>query len=264
MGRLDNEETIIADMHESIMLFHSSLLLTQNNFEKRIFNAVTKQWSKWTANNSHSAEPPDYFSQDLRLMFDVMRINDSETTITTKRGKTKYYNPILEKEQTQIHEIKKSFPNMLDENIFVNVAPDGDYDKIHNYQNYYKHAQKVFAAHISRIPKCKELHPKFKMGFLVMDETESYLQHKSIVDAVSPYDSSKTYQVLDTPHIPFMDERFMRCLIDANLDFLIWYMPYKYNKKMTSQPPQVCFIDLNNKRTQSYLRHYPEFLMRRM
>lgn len=264
MGWLDNEDNIVAKMREVIALYNSWTLLTRNNFEKRIFNAVTKKWSKWSVNNSHSAEPPDYFSQSLKLMFDVMRINDSETMITTKRGKTRPYNPILKKEREQIRELKKYFPNVAEENILVNVEPDGDYDKTHNYQNYYRHAQKVFSAHIGRIPRCRELHPGFKMGFLVMDETESYLQHKHIGDAVTPFDTNKIYQVLSTPHIPFLDERFMRCLIASDLDFLIWFMPYKHNEKMAVQPPEVCFIDLKNKKTQTYLRQYPEFLMRRM
>lgn len=262
MGRLDNEENIIKDMHE--VPRSNTALLTSSKFEKMLVSAIMKEWPKWTTNSGHSSEPPDFFSRDHKLMFDVMRINDSETMITTKRGKTRPYNPILKKEREQIRELKKYFPNVAEENILVNVEPDGDYDKTHNYQNYYRHAQKVFSAHIGRIPRCRELHPGFKMGFLVMDETESYLQHKYIWDAVTPYDTNKIYQVLSTPHIPFLDERFMRCLIASDLDFLIWFMPYKHNEKMAVQPPEVCFIDLKNKKTQAYLRHYPEFLMRRM
>lgn len=193
-----------------------------------------------------------------------MRINDSETTTTTKRGKVVYYNPILKKERDYIREIQKSFPNVSEDNIFVNAAPDGDYDKTHNYQNYYKHAQKVFSAHIERIPRCRELHPGSKMGFLVMDETESYLQHKDIMDAAAPYDMNKVYQVLSVPHIPFVDERFMRCLFEADLEFVIWFMPYKHNEKMEVQPPVLCFIDLTDDKAQAYLRNYPQYLMRRM
>lgn len=262
MGRLDNEENIIKDMHE--VPRSNTALLTSSKFEKMLVSAIMKEWPKWTTNNGHSSEPPDFFSRDHKLMFDVMRINDSETTTTTKRGKVVYYNPILKKERDYIREIQKSFPNVSEDNIFVNAAPDGDYDKTHNYQNYYKHAQKVFSAHIERIPRCRELHPGSRMGFLVMDETESYLQHKDIMDAAAPYDMNKVYQVLSVPHIPFVDERFMRCLFEADLEFVIWFMPYKHNEKMEVQPPVLCFIDLTDDKAQAYLRNYPQYLMRRM
>lgn len=262
MGRLDNEENIIKDMHE--VTSDQIMLLPGSKFEKQLISAIMKEWPKWTANNGHACEPPDYFSRDHRLMFDVMRVNDSETSIITKRGKEVRDNPVLKREQNLAREAKKFFPNVSEDNIFVNAVPDGDYDKIHNYQNYYKHAQKVFSSHIKRIPRCRELHPGYKMGFLVMDETESYLQHSNIMDAMAPYDPNKVYKVLATPHLPFTDRRFMQCLFESDLDFLIWFMPYKHNEKMKVQPPVLCFIDLTDDNAQEYLRNYPQYLMRRM
>lgn len=262
MGRLDNEENIIKDMRE---VGHNQIMLLSNSkFEKQLTSAILKEWPKWTANNGHACEPPDYFSRDHRLMFDVMRVNDSEIVITTKRGKKACDNPTLKRERDLLREVMESFPNVQEDNIFINAVPDGDYDKIHNYQNYYGHAQKVFSSHIRRIPRCRELHPGYKMGFLVMDETESYLQHSNIMDAAAPYDPNKVYQVLDAPHIPFVDRRFMQCLFGADLDFLVWLMPYKHNEGMKNQPPELCFIDMKSNRAQRYLKDYPQYLMRRM
>lgn len=261
MGRLDNEENIIKDVHR--IPRKQITLLTNSKFEKSLICAM-KELPKWTANNGHANEPPDYFSIDHRLMFDVMRVNDSETVITTKRGKKVYNNPTLKRERNLLQEIRDVFPNVSEDNIFINAVPDGDYDKIHNYQNYYNHAQRVFSSHIARIPRCRELHPGYKMGFLVMDETESYLQHSNIIDAAAPYDSNRVYQVLATPHVPFIDKRFMECLFKSDLDFVIWFMPYKHNEKMQLQPPKLCFIDMTSSRTQEYMRDYPKYLMRRM
>ena len=73
MGRLDNEENIIKDMHE--VPRSNTTLLTSSKFEKMLVSAIMKEWPKWTTNNGHSSEPPDFFSRDHKLMFDVMRIN---------------------------------------------------------------------------------------------------------------------------------------------------------------------------------------------
>ena len=97
MGRFDNEENIVNDVR--IVSRSDTAFLTNSKFERTLYNAIMRDWHKWTANNSHASDPPDFFSQDHRLMFDVMRVNDSETLITTKRGKTKYANPVLKREK---------------------------------------------------------------------------------------------------------------------------------------------------------------------
>ena len=262
MGRFDNEKNIVNDIR---MIPRSHIeLVTNSKFEKTLYNAIMRDWREWTVNNSHASEPPDFFSQNHRIMFDAMRVNDSETIVTTKRGKKVCDNPVLKREQKLVREVKKCFPNMPEDNIFINAVPEGDYDQIHNYQNYYKHTQKVLSSHVERISRCRELHPGFKMGFLIMDETESYLQHTNIMDAVTPYDPNRTYKILALPHIPYIDRRFMQCLCGSGLDFIIWYMPYKYNEKMGIQLPLLCFVDMRGNRIQKYLQDYPQYLMRRM
>lgn len=262
MGRFDNEENIVNDVR--IVSRSDTAFLTNSKFERTLYNAIIRDWHKWTANNSHASDPPDFFLQNHRLMFDVMRVNDSETLITTKRGKTKYANPVLKREKELVLELKQHFPNTPEDNIFVNAAVDGNYDEVHNYQNYYKHTQKVLSSHIERIPICRELHPSFKIGFLVMDETESYLQHSNIMDAATPFNPSRAYKILSLPHIPYRDRRFMQCLFGSGLDFVIWYMPYKHNENINFQPPPLCFIDMRGDRVQKYLQDYPQHLMRRM
>lgn len=263
MGRLDNEENIIKYMHSTRTA--DIAFLTKNNFEKRVYNSVFKKWSRWTPNNAHDAEPPDYFSDGERLMFDVMRINDSETIVKTKRGKEVMNNPVLKRESEIFKELHELFPNVKEENIFINAMPEGDYDKFHNYQNYYRHAQRVFLSHIAKIPRCRELHQGLKMGFLIMDETESYVQHLNLMDAITPLDKQRLYVFsLSGIHAPFIDRRFMDCLIKADLDFAIWYCPNKHAESFPIQLPKICFIDLRSKTTEKLLRDYSQYLMRRM
>lgn len=49
MGRLDNEENIIKDMHE--VPRSNTALLTSSKFEKMLVSAIMKEWPKWTTNN---------------------------------------------------------------------------------------------------------------------------------------------------------------------------------------------------------------------
>lgn len=53
MGRLDNEENIIRDMHE--VPRSNTALLTSSKFEKMLVSAIMKEWPKWTTNNGHSS-----------------------------------------------------------------------------------------------------------------------------------------------------------------------------------------------------------------
>lgn len=84
---------------DSMRMYGTSecLLANQTAKERRIAAALFKQWQKWTDASSHDAPPPDYFSDKLRMMFDVLTVYDSEIPVDKKPGKTR--NPILEEER---------------------------------------------------------------------------------------------------------------------------------------------------------------------
>ena len=115
MGRYDNENIIISEARS--VPTEQTCFLTKSPFERSLYRAVIKEWPKWTINNGHDNIPPDYFSRDHKLMFDVMRINDSESAITTKRGKVLLYNPAKVKECSMLHEVQ-SFAKELSLNCF--------------------------------------------------------------------------------------------------------------------------------------------------
>lgn len=146
MGRYDNENIIISEARS--VPTEQTCFLTKSPFERSLYRAVIKEWPKWTINNGHDNIPPDYFSRDHKLMFDVMRINDSESAITTKRGKVLLYNPAKVKECSMLHEVqsfaKELSLNINTDNIFVNGEPEGNYDAIHRYKFYHQQAQRVF------------------------------------------------------------------------------------------------------------------------
>ena len=265
MGRYDNENVIISEARS--VPAEKTCFLTKSPFERQLYRAVIKEWPKWTINNGHDNIPPDYFSCDHKLMFDVMRINDSESVITTKRGKDLLYNPVKSKERSMLHEVqsfaKELSLNISIDNIFVNGEPDGNYDAIHRYKFYHEQAQRVFLSHIESIPLCRSLHPNYKMGFFVVDETESYIEHANPVDAWKPFDAQKPYLVSAIPHIPFQDVRFVEPLMTGDIDFIIWYMPYKLLRECFTPLPMLTFIDWSN-RDKILPIEYSDILLRRM
>ena len=261
-GRLEDENVII-DLIQ-ITEPAETYFVTNSKTEHYIYKAIMKEWDVWTLNNGHDRPPPDFYSEAHKLMFDVMRINDSERQIVTTKGKTKKKNPILAKEARIMQEIKAAFPDVENRNIFINVMPDGNFDESHNYKQYCEHANRVFDSHIKSIPLCRHLHPTFKMGFLVMDETESYFMHQNIIDAYAAFDPNKQYLVNGYPHIPINDRRIMQTLLDNDIDFVIWYMPYKHREGSPLQPPKLVFYDLCCKKVEMKMRDYPSYLLRRM
>lgn len=260
-SRLDDENVIMEDVRD--VQNRDVCFVTESAFEKYLYKSIMLDWPKWTVNNGHDAPPPDYFSTSHKLMFDVMRINDSEITIIKSNGDKKFKNQILAKEKSVLNEIKSAFPSIPSRNIHINVMPDEDYDKTHNYKQYYEHANRVFDDHIKSVPMCRDLHPDYKMGFLVMDETESYLKHQNILDAQEPLNPNKLYEVDGIPHLPFIDKRIIQRLLQGNIEFLIWFSPYKHNQQMNIQPPKLTFFDLSKKDAVELI-NYPSYLMRRM
>ena len=84
------------------------------------------EWEKyWNDNSQDTNNPPDFYSDKLSIMMDVMRVTDKEV----KSGK----NPTLAKESKVLKEIEESgilelFPNVTEDNIFLNcdsgLGPD--------------------------------------------------------------------------------------------------------------------------------------------
>ena len=57
-----------------------------------------------TNNSGHNALPPDFYSDELNIMFDIYRVNDSEVK--------KSYNPTAIAERKMEHEIRDSEPRL--------------------------------------------------------------------------------------------------------------------------------------------------------
>ena len=250
---------------DSMRMYGTSecLLANQTAKERRIAAALFKQWQKWTDASSHDAPPPDYFSDKLRMMFDVLTVYDSEIPVDKKPGKTR--NPILEEERrgereglARLTQLGIDTANM---NVFYNCEDDGvAYDAIHTYQNYQTMVNRVISKHTNKLPLYDQNHPGYTCGLLVYDCTEAYVEVANIMDMGVEYGAIRMRQ----PHYPWLDRLFIEPVLSTGLDFLVWCMPYK---KYSTKPDEVDYpisviMDLKYPRLRQNLRDYTAYLMR--
>lgn len=222
-----------------------------NSFNKKIFMYV-KNLDKFIENNGHDALPPDFYSDEFSCMFDVMRVNDSEIK--------KSYNPVKMRERQAEKDIKESgILNAMSSNPTIIINSESDNDNEHTLKNYIKNSNRVMSEHIKKINIWKSEHPNIKhKGLLIFDETESYfegyVQHVYADQYVFAWDANKPLVL----HKPWMDATFVKKAYDSELDFVIWFCPYKSHGSLWQKThydyPELVILDTRFPRT-SYIQY---------
>ena len=251
--RYDEENDILEDI--SFLENKEIWLMTSSSLERTVLRLLRNYKKKLIDNSGHECEPPDYYSNGSKFMFDVMRINDSE--------KRKSYNPMMIKER----KIQKELCDELmgggitfeafNSGLIVNAIPDEDYDKAHNYKQYFKQFSRTVEKHLKQIENCKKKHNDYKMGFLIFDETDLYVECISKEEASKPI-TGPTAMRIRSYHVPTMDENFMEKLLDKRyeLDFVVWAMPYKLCTGGPYELPRLCIIDLKKYKGSKFYKEY--------
>lgn len=217
-------------------------LVTQSKLEEEILDSLRHFDDFYKNNSGHECLPPDFVSSNESFMFDVMRINDSE--------KKKSNNPIMRREREIQREIQEAFKGIdipmhaLTKGLVINAKSEEDYDKAHNYTQYLKQFERVARQHIKKIEGCKERHPGQKMGFLILDETDLYMELVHEEDAKKPWVVGDKVMVRQL-HIPFFDYNFMKEFEGKGVDFLIWVFPYKLYSGGTYELPLLSIIEVS-------------------
>lgn len=189
----------------------------------------------------------DKYGYDLRLTVQVCNAFES------KNGKI--VNPTNQRESVIQKQIRKSglldsFPNV--KNVIVTAVTDLPTDEDHNYKFYYSNFERVLMKHNNQIDLYGKNHPGYKTIFLVLDESSAYFEMESIMD---------NGVIKGKPHYWFWDNSFVNILKKLNIDYLIWYAPFKYYEvplgEEKSDLPEVCVIDIKNiNQNGSYLNSY--------
>lgn len=260
MNFYDDERMIIEGFQmtsnaEVYFPFHSSGAV-------EVFKSVrnTRKWANWSYSAGKADPPPDFFSEKYRLMMEVMRVDDHAFV----NDKGTLINPVNIREsklQKEIRErIKEEQPqaDLANIRIIVNPVTDLSSNEDHNYQFYCSNFKRTLEKHIGKIPLYRSNHPDKKLIFFVLDESTAYIQ-------LDDPELAKRGPVAGEPvkadmvwH--FMDKRFVDVFRNTDIDYLIWYTPYKHFWGPSVQPPMACVFDVKNYNYKKVVE-YPEELI---
>lgn len=225
MDVFDNEAEIIE--HFQYVQSSSVMLFPEQDEEcEKVFQAVNKEneWKKWINSSGKADPPPDFYSDKLGFMMDVMRVDDHGRI--GKNGKS-IVNPTLARESEVMRELKEkgifeAFPNAKP---FLNVDTKLPTKEDHNYIFYRDGFIRTVETHKAKIDTYKANHPGLKVVFFVFDESSAYFE------AVNPEQIMRKGEVIQgRPHWWMLDEAFISVIIDSQIDYLIWYTPYKHSQ----------------------------------
>lgn len=240
MKLFDSEASILQYFRDTYRADATACFPESDEVES-IVNATLNE-SIWVDASSKTNTPPDFYSDSSGLMMEVMRVNESE--------RKKNYNPVMQREREIYHELKQSglldlLPN--DKTIIINAKTDLTTDEHHCYEFYQRHFSRILNNHIKQIPKYRKNHPGKKLIFFVLDESEHYFETTTSKELILPNQGLEVNNV--RPHCFFLDDAFVKTFITADIDYLIWFTPWKTMKAIqTNAPelPQTCVYDITN------------------
>jgi len=173
----------------------------------------------WTDNTNTR---PDFISEDL--MIEMFEIDD---VVTTKKGRN---NPQRKADARAMRTAQKFIEEVggFREDIKIIAHGDTRYnpetndfeyepgEKHHNYQAYINNFKRICQKHLDSVPEYRKNYPEKKLGFLIVDDATFYVPKLEMSSAA----------VLKS--LPFFDKNFMKLLVKADVDFVIWAFNNKY------------------------------------
>lgn len=207
-----------------------------------IFNSIYDEtvWREWTDASSKNAPPPDFFNDAKHLMLEVMRVDDHGVK---KKGKIR--NPNFQRQ----HNIEQDLRNLgvIDacpnfKNIVINAITDLPTLEDHNYRYYRDNFVRTVNHHKNKINLYRSNHPSFKLIFFVYDESSLYFEAARETNVLSNEGEKGRL------HYWFYDRAFLDVFMNSNIDYFVWFTPYKQlqNIEAVSPPPIVCVYRCNS------------------
>lgn len=92
----------------------------------------------------------------------------------------------------------------------------------HNYRFYRDNFVRTVEAHKKKIHRYRENHPNCKVIFFVFDESSAYMEplRKTNNPVKGQLHCGRVY-------VWFNDSAFIKVLKDSDIDYLVWFTPYK-------------------------------------
>lgn len=206
--------------------------------------------TSWIDNSKNTNMPPDIINEELKIYLEVMRFDDH-----SKNGKE---NPNRARASKMQEELFEKMPWTRGRNVFINAVTDLPTDEDHSYKMYLDGFKRTVIKHLNKLAKYDMNCPGYKKGFLVLDESIGLyyeLQDKLRKDIIGT-----NKKALSRPHLYFFDKSFVDVFIESDLDYLIWYTPYKVDpQNLVVEMPKVVFYDIKNfKKRRNLLEEYKE------
>lgn len=219
----DNEIEII-EFFQRVQI-SEILLLPENDKEvEDICLSVHDEdrWRKWIDSSGEGDPPPDFYCEELKLMMDVMRVDDHGHI--GKNGKS-IVNPTLQRETEVMRELKEKgildmFPG-VPVHLLVDTGLPTDED--HNYEFYRDNFIRTVKSHIGKIKTYQTNHPGYKTIFFIFDESSFYFEA-----ATDKKPKRRGEVTAGIPHLWFLDKTFTDVLEGSAIDYVIWFTPYKH------------------------------------
>ena len=260
MKKIYDDENEIIEFFQSLQSLEI-LLLPENNDEiESICLSVHDKdcWLKWIDSSRKDAPPPDFYCEELRLMMDVMRVDDHGRI--GENGKS-IINPTLQRESEVMRDLKNrgildKFPNVP---IHLRVETGLPTDEDHNYIFYRDSFLRTVKSHIDKIKKYQLNHPGFKTVFFIFDESSFYFE--SAHDNIR---KSKGAIIQGAFHLWFFDKAFINIFTDSPVDYVIWFSPYKHCKVFDENGKNIAFPKAVVYDAKTFLNYGREYNIKRM
>lgn len=218
-------------------------LIPENNETESVCLSIHDEtlWKDWFDSSAKDAPPPDYYNDSERLMMEVMRVDDHGFK---KRGKI--INPTYTREHEIERQLRESgFLSQFPEDVRLIINADSGLPTAedHNYRYYFESFKRTVEHHKQKINNYRRNHPGYKTAFFVYDESTAYV----LVNRV-PKKIKAGHFGSGIAHLWFCDKRFVEVFKNSEIDYLVWFAPYKmyHNLNRLPQLPTACVYDCHS------------------
>ena len=222
-----NDDLTLLEIIQDILSEDKVCLMTESELEFEVFNSICSEENKtkWVNSSGKGDPPPDFYSDDFKMMFDIMMVDDTGYKTTGGR----YINRQKQAESKVYKVIKnsgilKNFTNL--EHLFININSGESTTEHHSFARYKSEFKRIIEKHLESVSLYRKNHPNYKLGFMIYDESEPYCELNVSLYNVEEFKKKGILPPAEI-HIPFLDESFISLFKGKDVDFIFWYMNNK-------------------------------------